>query len=88
MEGTGHFQATADHTALVHLIQMERRAVHCGSRTRSSKYSLLAKEANAAQVRHCCVLLAKLVCLFLHACGKVFSAESEHALFHLVNRFN
>lgn len=72
MERTGHFQATADHSALVRLIQMERRAVHCGNRTRSSKFSLLAKEANAAQVCHCCVPLAKLVCLFLHAC--VFSS--------------
>lgn len=75
MERTVHFQATADHTALVCLIQMERRAVRCGSRTRSSKYSLLAEEANAAQVRHCCVPLAELVCLFLHACGEVFQQK-------------
>lgn len=73
-----HFQATADLTAIVRLIQKERRAVRCGGRTRSSKCSLLAEEANAAQVHHCCIPLAKLACLFvcffMHV-GRFFSRK-------------
>lgn len=56
-----HFQAAVDYTAAVGSLQMER----CDAvvaRTRSSKYLLLAGQANVPQVRHCYIFFGQLVC--------------------------
>lgn len=56
-----HFQAAVDYTAAVGSLQMERCDAAL-ARTWSSKYLLLAEQANVPQARHCYIFFGQLVC--------------------------
>lgn len=76
-----HFQAVVDHTAAVSSLQMES----CDAvvaRTRSSKYPLLAGEANVPQARFVTSASASVFVSFSSAWGQKFTKKNLHFCIH------